>query len=44
MKNIRKGIEEYEKNGPQKPAYERMPIAKPTDELLGKIARLKDKE
>lgn len=42
VKNIRKGLEEYEKNGPRRPTHERMPIAKPTDELLEKIAKLKE--
>ena len=41
VRNLEKGFEEYEKNGPKYPSPSIAPVLKPTDEVMGKIAKLK---
>ena len=42
VKNLKKGLEEYEKNGPRFPSPSIAPVLKPTDEVMKKIEKLKD--
>lgn len=41
VKNLKKGLEEYEKNGPRFPAPSIAPVLKPTAEVMEKIGNLK---
>lgn len=43
VKNLRKGLEEYEKNGPKSPSPSIAHILKPTDEVMEKIGKLTKK-
>lgn len=40
-KNLKKGLEEYEKNGPKFPSPSIAPVLKPTAEVMEKIGKLK---
>lgn len=41
VKNLKKGLEEYEKNGPKFPSPSIAPVLKPTAEVMEKIGKLK---
>lgn len=41
VKNLKKGLEEYEKNGPKFPSPSIAPVLKPTAELMEMIGKLK---
>lgn len=42
VKNLKKGLEEYKKNGPRFPSPSIAPVLKPTAEVMGKIGKLKN--
>ena len=44
VKNLKKGLEEYEKNGPKLPSPSIAPVLKPTAEVMEKIGNLKKNE
>lgn len=41
VKNLKKGLEEYKKNGPRFPSHSIAPVLKPTAEVMEKIGNLK---
>ena len=41
VKNLKKGLEEYEKNDPRFPSPSIAPVLKPTAEVMEKIGKLK---
>lgn len=43
VKNLKKGLDEYEKNGPKYPSPSIAHVLKPTDEVMEKIGKLKKK-
>ena len=42
MKNLKKGLEEYKKNGPRFPSPSIAPVLNPTAEVMEKIGKLKN--
>ena len=41
VKNLKKGLEEYKKNGPRFPSHSIAPVLKPTAEVMEMIGKLK---
>lgn len=41
VKNLKKGLDEYERNGPKYPSPSTARVLKPSDEVMEKIGKLK---